>query len=206
MKLTIKSEPINNSTLATQRSDTFEITDSDATVLIDWDYSQQCADPAVQEPVRRSAQEMVDEQFSKPEYNNWHGYHRQDREGAKFSSFEVWNEHGDQPAGAAPSPEEIYLSQLDDEARVRRDQIVRAAINALPRVQREVVEAIFDDGKRPVDVAAERGVSKAAISQTLKKALKRIEQVVLASGVNDLDASGLPLSGTASAAQEGRTS
>ena len=206
MKLTIKSEPINNSPRATQRSDTFEITDSDATVLIDWDYSQQCADPAVQEPVRRSAQEVVDEQFSKPEYNNWHGYHRQDREGAKFSSFEVWNEHGDQPAGAAPSPEEIYLSQLDDEARVRRDQIVRAAINALPRVQREVVEAIFDDGKRPVDVAAERGVSKAAISQTLKKALKRIEQVVLASGVNDLDASGLPLSGTASAAQEGRTS
>ena len=206
MKLTIKSEPINNSTLATQRSDTFEITDSDATVLIDWDYSQQCADPAVQEPVRRSAQEMVDEQFSKPEYNNWHGYNRQDREGAKFSSFEVWNEHGDQPAGAAPSPEEIYLSQLEDEARVCRDQIVRAAINALPPVQREVVEAVFDHGKRPVDVAAERGVSKAAISQTLKKALKRIEQVVLASGVNDLDASGFPLSGTASAAQEGRTS
>lgn len=35
MKLTIKSEPINNSTCARYRSDTFEITDSDATVLID---------------------------------------------------------------------------------------------------------------------------------------------------------------------------
>lgn len=206
MKLTIKSEPINNSTGARYRSDSFEITDSDATVLIDWDYSQQCADPTIQEPVRRSAQEVVDEQFSKPEYNNWHGYHRQDREGAKFSSFEVWNEHGDQPVGAASSPEEIYLARLDDEARVRRDEVVRAAINALPTVQREVVEAIFDDGKRPVDVATERGVSKAAISQTLKKALKRIEQVVLASGVNDLDASGFPLSGTSGGAQEGKTS
>lgn len=206
MKLTIKSEPINNSSLALSRSETFEITDSDAVMLIDWDYQQQCADPAVKKPVRRSAQEAADAQLSRPDYNNWHNYHRQERAGVKVSSFEVWNEHGDQPVGAAPSPEEIYLSQLDDEARVRRDQIVRAAINALPRVQREVVEAIFDDGKRPVDVAAERGVSKAAISQTLKKALKRIEQVVLASGVNDLDASGLPLSGTASAAQEGRTS
>lgn len=95
MKLTIKPEPINNSTLATQRSDTFEITDSDATVLIDWDYSRQCADPAVQEPVRRSAQEVVDARFSRPEYNNWHGYHRQDREGAKFSSFEAWNDHAE---------------------------------------------------------------------------------------------------------------
>ncbi|MEW6903235.1 sigma factor-like helix-turn-helix DNA-binding protein [Trueperella pyogenes] len=206
MKLTIKSEPINNSTGARYRSDSFEITDSDATVLIDWDYSQQCADPTIQEPVRRSAQEVADEQFSKPEYNNWHGYHRQDREGAKFSSFEVWNEHGDQPVGAASSPEEIYLARLDDEARVRRDQIVRAAINALPPVQRTVVEAIFDDCMRPVDVAAERGVSKVAISQTLKKALKQIEQVVLASGVNDPSGSGFPLSGTAGAAQEGRTS
>ena len=201
MKLTIKSEPINNSTGARYRSASFEITDSDATVLIDWDYSQQCADPTIQEPLRRSAQEVVDEQFSKPEYNNWHGYRRQDREGAKFSSSEVWNEHGDQPVGAASSPEEIYLARLDDEARVRCDQIARAAIDALPPVQRAVVEVIFDDCMRPVDVAAERGVSKAAISQTLKKALKRIEQVALASGVNDPSGSGFPLSSTAGAAQ-----
>ena len=206
MKLTIKSEPINNSTLAPSRSDTFEITDSDATVLIEWDYSQQCADPTVETPLRRSAQEVADAQLSRPDYNNWHNYHRQDRAGVKVSSFEVWNEHGDQPVGSAPSTEEIYLANLEDEDRVRRDQIVRAAINALPPAQRAVVEAIFDDGKRPVDVATERGVSKAAISQTLKKALKRIEQVVLASGVNDFGGSGLPSSGTAGAAQEGRTS
>ena len=203
MKLTIKSEPINNSILATQRSDTFEITDSDATVLIDWDYLQQCSDPTIQAPARRSAQEVVDEQFSKPEYNNWHGYHRQDRQGAKFSSFEVWNEYGDQPVGATPSPEEIYLDDLDDETRVHRDQIVRAAINALPPVQREVVEAIFDDGKRPVDVAAERGVSKAAISKTLKKATERLRAGLVAAGVNSSVLHGLPMSGANGNAQEG---
>lgn len=38
MKLTIKSEPITNLTLAPSRSETFEITDSDAVMLIDWDY------------------------------------------------------------------------------------------------------------------------------------------------------------------------
>lgn len=204
MKLTIKSEPINNSTLAPSRSETFEITDSDAVMLIDWDYQQQCADPAVKKPVRRNTQEAADAQLSRPEYNNWHNYHRQDRAGVKVSSFEVWNEHGDQPAGAAPSPEEIYLARLNDEARVRRDEVVRAAINALPPVQRAVVEAVFDQGKRPVDVAAERGVSKAAISKTLKKALEQIERDVIAAGVNPASGSGLPLSGTPGAAQEGR--
>ena len=204
MKLTIKSEPINNSTLAPPRSETFEITDSDAVMLIDWDYQQQCADPTVKKPVRRSAQEAADAQLSRPDYNNWHNYHRQDRAGAKVSSFEVWNEHGDQPVGAAPSPEEIYLANLENEAQLLREQLVRAAIKALPPVQRAIVEAVFDDRKRPVDVAAERGVSKAAISQTLTKALKRIEEVLLDSGVNDLDGAGLPLSGTPGAAQEGR--
>lgn len=204
MKLTIKSEPINNSTLASSRSETFEITDSDATVLIDWDYQQQCVDPTIKKPVRRTAQEAADAQLSRPKYNNWHNYHRQDRAGAKFSSFEVWNEHGDQPVGATPSPEEIYLEKLDDEARVRRDEVVRAAISSLPPVQRAIVEAVFDDRKRPVDIAAERGVSKAAISKTLTKALKRIEELVLASGVNNLDGAGFPLSGTPGAAQEGK--
>lgn len=206
MKLIIKSEPINNSTLSSSRSETFEITDSEASLLIDWDYEQQRVDPAVKKPVRRSVQEVADAQFSRPDYNNWHNYHRQDRAGARVSSFEVWNEHGDQPVGAAPSPEEIYLEKLEDEARARRTEVVRAAINSLPPVQRAVVEAIFDDGKRPVDVAAERGVSKAAISKTLTKALKRVEELVLASGVNSADLSGLPLSGTQGAAQEGRTS
>ena len=204
MKLTIKSEPINNSTLAPSRSETFEITDSDAVMLIDWDYQQQCADPTVKKPRRRSAQEAADAQLSRPDYNNWHNYHRQDRAGAKVSSFEVWNEHGDQPVGAAPSPEEIDLANLEDEAQLRREQIVRAAINALPPVQRAVVEAVFDQGKRPVDVAAERGVSKAAISKTLKKALEQIERDVITAGVNSASGSGLPLSGTPGAAQEGR--
>ena len=204
MKLTIKSEPINNSTIAPSRSETFEITDSDAVMLIDWDYQQQCADPTVKKPRRRSAQEAADAQLSRPDYNNWHNYHRQERAGVKVSSFEVWNEHGDQPVGAAPSPEEIYLANLEAEAQLRREQIVRAAITALPPVQRAVVEAVFDQGKRPVDVAAERGVSKAAISKTLKKALEQIERDVIAAGVNSASGSGLPLSGTPGAAQEGR--
>ncbi len=93
-------------------------------MLVDWDFEGQCADPTVETPVRRSAQEVIDARFSRSEYNNWHNYHSQDREGVKFSSFEVWNQHGSQPAGAAPSPEEIHLSRLDDEARALRDAVI----------------------------------------------------------------------------------
>lgn len=81
------------------RNATFEIVDGKATVLVDWGFEEQCVDPTVEMPVRRSAQEVIDARFSRPEYSNWHNYHRQDREGTKFSSFEVWNQHGSQPAG-----------------------------------------------------------------------------------------------------------
>lgn len=191
MKLTIRSESTSNNSSG-DRSNTFEITDSDATLLIDWDYRQQQADPDVKQPKRRTAQQAADVQFSNPEYNNWHGYHRQDRKGVRFSSFETWNEHGDQPVGATQSAEELYLERCAEEAADQRAQVVRSAINALPPVQRVVVEAVFDEGKRSVQVAVERGVSPAAISKTLKTALRHIEQVVLASGVNDSEVSGLP--------------
>ena len=44
MKLTIKSESLTTRSLQ-ERIDTFEITDADATVLVEWDYQQQLADP-----------------------------------------------------------------------------------------------------------------------------------------------------------------
>lgn len=203
MKVTIKSESTSSKSSG-ERSATFEITDSDATVLIEWDYCQQLADGKVKVPKRRTAQEVADAQLTKPECNNWHAYHRQDRKGVKFGSFEVWNEYGDQSVGAARSSEELYLERCDEELEHQRAQVVRGAINALPPVQRAVVEAVYDEGKRSIEVAAERGVSPAAISKTLKKALQRIEQMVLESEVNVSGGPGLPLSDTPGAAQEGK--
>lgn len=206
MRLTIRSESTTNRSLQ-ERADTFEITDADATVLVEWDYQQQLADPSCKNPRKRSAQAAADAQLSNPEYNNWHAYHRQDRKLVKFCSLEVWNEHGDQALAAGPSAEEennTFASALKRDAdEVERDGLVREAINALPPTQRAIIEAIYDAGRRSKDIAAERGVSPAAVSKAHKRALERLKVLLSEVGVNFPGASGLPLSDTEGVAQEG---
>ena len=207
MKLTIKSESLTTRSLQ-ERIDTFEITDADATVLVEWDYQQQLADPNCEHPKRRSAQAAADAQLSNPEYNNWHAYHRQDRKLVKFCSLEVWNEYGDQALAADPSAEQennTFASALERDAdEVERGALVRAAINALPPTQRAIIEAIYDAGRRSKDIAAERGVSPAAVSKAHKKALAHLKVLLLEAGVNFPGVSGLPLSDTEGVAQEGK--
>lgn len=82
-------------------------------------------------------------------------------------------------------------------------KILLDAIANLPQVQRSVVIAVLIEGRPAVEVAAERGVSKAAISKTLKKAKKRLRQALIAVGVNSADISGLLLSEAQGSAQKG---
>ena len=58
--------------------------------------------------------------------------------------------------------------------------------------------------QRPaVEVAASRGVSKAAISKTLKKGTERLREGLIAAGVNSSNLCGLPVSEAPGTAQEG---
>ena len=82
-------------------------------------------------------------------------------------------------------------------------KILLDAIANLPQVQRSVVIAVLIEGRPAVEVAAERGVSKAAISKTLKKATERLRQALLDLGVNSSDVSGLLLSEAQGSAQKG---
>ncbi|MGV9197053.1 sigma factor-like helix-turn-helix DNA-binding protein [Arcanobacterium canis] len=73
----------------------------------------------------------------------------------------------------------------------------------LPPVQREVFIAVHIQQRPAVEVAASRGVSKAAISKTLKKATEHLREGMIVAGVNSSDLCGLPMSEAHSSAQEG---
>ena len=58
----------------------------------------------------------------------------------------------------------------DDHARLHE------AVDRLPPDQRELVQALFFDGCKAVDYAISHGISKAAVSQRLKRALSNLKK------------------------------
>ncbi|MDR6938672.1 sigma-70 family RNA polymerase sigma factor [Arcanobacterium hippocoleae] len=138
-------------------------------------------------------------ELDRQEYNNEHGYYRQDRKGVKFCSWEVYNAFGNQETGACPSVEDVICDKETAEEKDRSIQTIRQLlfdlVKGLPEVQRAVIVAVLVEQRSQVDVAAQRGVSKAAVSKTLKKATQRLRDGLAAAGVNSADLSGLLMSG-----------
>lgn len=143
------------------------------------------------------------------DYNNERGYHRQDRKYARFCSWEAYNAHGNQMDGAARSAEEEACDNetADEVARtsVRLHDVLEELIADLPEVQRAVFVAVVVQERPAVEVAAERGVSKAAISKTLKKSLTRLRAGLETVGVNSAEVSGLLTGDAPGVAQEGHS-
>lgn len=82
--------------------------------------------------------------------------------------------------------------------------LIHELIDGLPEVQRTVAIAILVERRPAVEVAAERGVNKAAVSQALKRARGTLIQRLREAGVNSSSVSGLQLSDTERGAQEGQ--
>ena len=168
-------------------------------------YTSVVGDPIVVEAGDRWVEIVTD--IDRIEYNNEHGYRRQDRKNVKFCSWEAYNAYGNQEAGAAPSTEDIVC---ENETATEHEQTIRALaellvelIEELPPVQREVFTAVHIQQRPAVEVAASRGVSEAAISKTLKKGTERLREGLIAAGDNSINLCGLPVSEAPGTAQEG---
>ena len=56
---------------------TLDVPEKEFTLMIELDYEKQLAEAADPTAVqRRSPQEIMNERFNKPDYNNWHAYNR----------------------------------------------------------------------------------------------------------------------------------
>lgn len=168
-------------------------------------YQSVVGDPIVVEAEDRWVEIVAD--LDRQEYNDDHGYRRQDRKNVKFCSWEAYNAYGNQEAGATPSAEEIVCkneiaAEHEHAIRVVSELLVEL-IKKLPPVQREVFIAVHIQNRPAVEVAAARGVSKAAISKTLKKASEHLRDELIAAGVNSSVFCGLPVSEAHGTAQEG---
>lgn len=139
------------------RFQTVEITEQECAPMIRADYEERLAaaeGPSTVQP--RTVQEIFDERFNKPEYNNYHKYRRHT---CSLESFdfegEVFADPTANPATAVERKE--TLCALD------------TAIRTLQPQQQEMIRRRYYACERITDIARADGVSHTAVHNRLQK-------------------------------------
>lgn len=151
-----------------------EVPDEDCSVMIDADYEDRITSAEDKETVtRRSVQEIMEEHFNKPEYNNWHKFDR--HYGIPKKPFHKNDEAEDDTDHMDYFPDKSYEAaiQRKEESEYIRD-IIR---NTLKEKQAELLIAIVLDGVSVTEYAEREGVSVSAISHRMETAIKNLKKV-----------------------------
>ena len=153
---------------------TLDVPEADCFVMIQTDYEERLAaaeDKASVAP--RTAQEILDERFNRPEYNNWHTYNRHH---ADVSS----PRHSADDADA----ERDFLDTIEDNsqaeylsAREDYEELCQLLRSRLKPAQAELLIAVHLDGVSLRDYAAQVGTSYDTIRQRLCVAEKNFKKI-----------------------------
>lgn len=149
MKLTVYYEDKNHPT-------TIEVPDEDCEIWIEDDYQRRLSAAEDKSSVaRRTAQEIMDEDYNKPTFNS---HQRETRRHVSMDALD--------PEGQHISDGTDVLAEL-----IKREgyEALYAAIRNLQPQQQELVRQIFWEGVKQKDIAARDGVSERAITGRMKK-------------------------------------
>ncbi|MBR3298903.1 MAG: sigma-70 family RNA polymerase sigma factor [Clostridia bacterium] len=157
MKITVYYEDNREKT-------TIEVPDSDCEVMIEEDYRSRLE--SVEDKscvVRRTAQQIMDEECNKPTYNNHHAETR------RHVSLEAYDPMGDTLTGDGDSFSEIG-----------EDEIGRLyeAMKKLDPSQRRILRLVFFEGMKQKDLAEAEGITPSALNQRLTVILKKLKDAL----------------------------
>lgn len=153
-----------------------EISDGEWLLMVEKDYEKRKEEASQGETVtRRSAQEIMDEEFNKPLYNNWHREHR------RRSAFPVpFHKEGDEENSDGSewvpdsSDEENRTKKYDYEAAC---QLIRNAFPQKPEWADAVI-SVYLDGESIRSYAKRIGTSENNITQKLKRARRKLSEIL----------------------------
>lgn len=152
MKITLFYENKNNPT-------TLDVPDEEFDVMVETDYRQRLAVAADKSAVvKRTVQEILDEEISKPTFNN---QQTETRRHVSLSALTALEEDGKLTAN----------NQFDEEIY----DLHRAIENLSPK-QKDLIFKIFWEGMKAADVAREEGVDKSAIAKRLLRIYEHIKK------------------------------
>lgn len=141
-----------------------EVPDGECEIMVENDYRQRLDAAMDKSSVqRRTAQEIMDEDFNKPTFNK---NQAETRRHVLLSALD---------------PEERYFADemdvLSEIIREERYEELRRAVEKLESQQKELIRRIFWENEKQVDIAREQNVSKPALVGRMKRiyaALKKI--------------------------------
>ena len=171
MKISIKYENTNENKPPV--SMTIEVPDEDCTLMIEVDYQNRLEEETDKESVkRRNIQEIMDEHFNKPLYNNWHKEHR--RRGQIQTPFRKDDEAEDESDGMETVPD--YSDEINRTARYEYDAVCQRIRQALGKKQdwADMFIAVRIDSIPIREYAASIGADENNITQKLKRAEKKL--------------------------------
>ena len=166
---------------------TLDVPEEDFTVMVQMDYEDRCAkadDPASVQ--RRTPQEIMDERFNRPDYNNWQTFHRHwDPEAvppvADNAGRRVVAEPDDDGKRHHFTMDEFPdLAAPEAQKTQERDQELRTWIRKkLKPDYAEMLIAIHMEGVSVTEYAAMNGEKRTAVSNRLQRAEKKFEEIWL---------------------------
>ena len=151
-----------------------EVPDQDCTVMIDADYQDRLLTAEDKDTVvRRPIQEIMDERFNRPDYNNWHKFDRHRGEPKKKFRKDDENEDiTDTMDTLGENPDED-----DRNRRLEYNDICDRLRSSLKPKQAELLIAIYLDEVPVTEYAKLKGVTVSAISHQLETAKKNFKKV-----------------------------
>lgn len=172
MKIKVKYENYNENKAPITVE--FDVPDDECTVMVELDYQRRLNAAEDDEIVeRRDAQTIMDEEFNKVLYNNWHKEHR--HRGSVNKPFRKDDEDADENDGidtvADNSQEEERNRQYEYEALCQK---IRAMLK--PEFA-EVIIAVCLDDMTPEEYATLTGAKRDAIYKRLQRAKKKFREV-----------------------------
>ena len=171
MKISIKYENTNENKPPV--SMTLEVPDEDCTLMIEADYQNRLEEEADKESVkRRNVQEIMEEQFNKPLYNNWHREHR--RRGQIQTPFRKDDETDDESDGMETVPD--YSDEANRTSRYEYEDVCQRIRQVLGKKQdwADMFIAVRIDSIPIREYAASIGADENNITQKLKRAEKKL--------------------------------
>ena len=165
---------------------TLDVPEEDFTVMIQADYDKRraaAADPSAVYP--RTAQEIVDECFNKPDYNNWHRHWRHIDDDARPQRLDRKKGY----MGARDyAGDEMHRYTVDDfpdislpcllEKRDSYEEQCEMLRKALKPDYAEMIIAIHLDGLSLIDYAARIGDKPNNVSHRLQRAERKLKELL----------------------------
>lgn len=144
---------------------TIEVPDEDCEIMVETDYQQRLEKAADKSSVvRRTAQQIMDEECNRPTYNRHHTERR------RHVSLDVYDPMGNKLIGSndveASFPEDEY-SEL------------YSAIKMLEPKQQEMLRKVFWEGKKHTEIANDEGVSGHTIDGRMYRIIKQLRKILL---------------------------